>query len=114
MRTLKFSLAALVSFLPLVWAGPSPAKDSAGNLELARQLNEAFVEVAGKVSPAVVVINVVQDVSWPSEDEGDGEYDALPPGFWRRFHKEFERRLPDKVPGQGSGIIIRENGYISK
>ena len=87
------------------------AKSSSSNLELARQLNQAFVEIAEKVSPTVVVINVIQALPQNiKDDEDNGDYESLPPGFWRQFHQQFHR--PDKVPGQGSGVIIRENGYI--
>jgi serine protease Do len=116
MITVKVKLSppmlALCCLLLLPQLGP--AKDSSTNLELARQLNQAFVEVAEKVSPTVVVINVVQKISRPSPDDQEGEnpLDSLPPGFWRRFHKQFEQRMPEKTRGQGSGIIIRENGYI--
>ncbi|HEY5914899.1 MAG TPA: trypsin-like peptidase domain-containing protein [Verrucomicrobiae bacterium] len=80
----------------------SPAGDAA------RQLNEAFVEVAEKVSPAVVVINVVQRVS--VEPEENNPNDSFPPGFWREFHKQFQR--PERSYEEGSGIIFRPNGYI--
>ncbi len=96
------ALGLILSSLPL------PAKEASSDLALARQLNQAFVELAERVSPTVVVINVVQKVS-QNEDE-NGDYEALPPGFWRDFHDQFKR--PDKVPGQGSGIIIREDGFI--
>lgn len=77
--------------------------------DVAHALNEAFVQVAEKVSPSVVVLNVVQRAAEeivPDEDNSD----SFPPGFWRDFHKQFKR--PEKTYGEGSGIIVRENGYI--
>jgi hypothetical protein len=44
------------------------AKDSSP-LDLARQLNEAFIEVADAVSPAVVILKVTEK---PSEDSDEG------------------------------------------
>lgn len=101
----------LIAFGVLFCWEPVLAKGSISNLDLARRLDQAFVELAEKVSPTVVVINVIQTVS-PSalDDEDNGDYEGLPPGFWRSFHEQLKR--PQKVPGQGSGIIIRENGYI--
>ncbi len=77
--------------------------------DLVRQLNESFVQVAEKVSPSVVVIRVVQRVTSSDAEEENGG-DSFPPGFWREFHKQFKR--PEKTFGEGSGIVIRENGYI--
>ncbi len=98
----------------LLSAATLQAKAPQASLELARQLNQAFVEVAEKVSPTVVVINVIQKVSPPSMSEGeeDGSFDSLPPGFWRRFHQQFQQQMPEKTRSEGSGIILRENGYI--
>jgi serine protease Do len=107
-------------FLILRWSAclvmalrPAPARAASANLELARQLNQAFVEVAEKVSPAVVVIKVVQEPAAPSlEDDNNGLLDSLPREFWRYFHKQFGDQFPEKVQGEGSGVILREDGYI--
>jgi serine protease Do len=79
--------------------------------ELVHKLNEAFIELVEQVSPSVVVINVVQRTpELASEDEGT--FDSLPPGLLRRFHEELKKGQPETLLSQGSGIIIRENGYI--
>jgi serine protease Do len=80
------------------------------NLELARQLNQAFVEVAEKVSPAVVVITVTQKASLTGRLEAADEppEESSPREFWHWFY----RQMPEESIGQGSGVIIRENGYI--
>ena len=95
------------------------AKDSPA-LDLARQLNQAFIEVADKVSPAVVVITVTQKASASQSDEGED-----PLQQFRRFFEEpngqprgnrgnHGNRAPrqHKTEGQGSGIVITEDGYI--
>jgi serine protease Do len=100
-----FTIAALLTLLPS--ASPST------NLDLARQLNAAFVEVAEKVSPTVVVITVKQKapVFTPIEpDEDSGE--TIPPELWKFFHDQFRDRVPEDSAGQGSGVIIREDGFI--
>jgi serine protease Do len=88
------------------------AKEPSANLQLARQLNQAFIEVAEKVSPAVVVISVIQrPVAAPSEDE-ESPPEGISPELWRYFRKRFEQRSPGKTLGEGSGVIIRSDGYI--
>jgi serine protease Do len=82
-------------------------------LELARQLNEAFVQVAEQVSPSVVVIRVDQHVEVISVDEDDEDsLDVVPREFRRYFRRRGEDPAPEKSVGQGSGLIIREDGYI--
>ena len=80
------------------------AKDTPSNLDIARQLNQAFIELAEKVSPAVVVINVSQKPAVRRSEEEPDEED--PYGELRRRMREMPSR------GQGSGIIIREDGFI--
>lgn len=115
--------AGLVTWL--VWAPVLAAADRKTEaLELARLLNEAFVAVAEQVSPAVVVISV----SRQAERGGEGELESSP--FWEWLPREFRRQLeerfrrrPESEPpaprprapvfsGQGSGFIIREDGYL--
>jgi serine protease Do len=94
-------------------------------LEMARQLNQAFVEVAEKVSPSVVVIKVAQAPRASAFDDSDNPFwDLVPKEFRRQFEEEREKRRrdqadPDTRPGrppvfdgQGSGVIIRDDGYI--
>jgi len=123
MKTMKFCLLLLLA------AGFGPARRSAAaedharsspNLELARQLNQAFVEVAEEVSPMVVVITVTQKAApalkLPSEtdqDDGEDPLDRFPPEFRRFFRQhQFDETPPQKTQGEGSGIIIRPDGYI--
>src|SRR3954470_18304601 len=79
--------------------------ESSVNLSVARQLNQAFVEVAQKVTPSVVIINVTQKSSSASFSDDENSGDFIPP--------ELRHHLNDEaVRGQGSGIILREDGYI--
>ena len=104
--------AALMGLLLSVLPG-LPQSVSA-NLKLARQLDQAFVEIAEKVSPAVVVINSVRKPSAPPLDSGmdDNFDDVLPPDSLRRFHEQLRPETPEKTRTQGSGLIIRRNGFI--
>lgn len=106
---------ALLAFAGLL----SAAEPSPGPMELARQLNEAFVRVAERVSPSVVVIAVTRRA-----EAAASELEASP--FWEWFPREFRRQFEERFRaqpenphrrapldrGQGSGVVIREDGYI--
>lgn len=106
--------AALCTATPTL----SAAENENGGLNIARQLNRAFVSVAKKVSPSVVVIRVTQEVEAPRSrmrnpffDWFEDQFpDRLPEEFRRRFQEEGRKR---EVRGQGSGVIIRKDGYIA-
>jgi len=97
------SAAALMGGGTSVLALDSPA------LTLARQLNEAFIEAADRVSPAVVVIEVTEKV----RDGGEEVpwWDLLPPED-RRHHRHRRGSRPETVEGEGSGVVVSEDGYI--
>ena len=121
----NLSLPALL----LVLGTATPATAASKSLELARQLNEAFVEVADTVSKSVVVIEVTFK---PSAEGAEGErnpmLDRLPDWFRREFLPDAEtpdespnnaprsqrrsRRQAPIIPGSGSGVVLREDGYI--
>src|ERR1051325_961192 len=104
-RSLNLPLfAAAIAMLGLIAALASP------NLDLARQLNQAFVEVAEKVSPSVVVITVTQKPGTDTTGESSDPDDSSSDEFWREFHERL--RDSEESVGQASGIIIRENGFI--
>lgn len=100
--------AALVCAYAGEPAVASKAARGPASLEVARQLNEAFVQVVEKVSPSVVVINVVQKPSLASNDDSSAQ--STPPR--RRFFHQFDDQPEEKSLGQGSGIIVREDGFI--
>lgn len=95
---------------------PAIAEDS--NLDLARQLNQAFIQVAENVSPSVVVITVTQKTnSMAAFSSGDASDDEGDLSDWLRrwLRRKDQKDNPDnteKTWGQGSGIIIRTNGFI--
>ena len=72
-------------------AAPASSKAPGTALDLARQLNEAFVEVAERVTPSVVVISVVQKrVTHAADDDAEGGLEGLPREFWRYFRRPLE------------------------
>ena len=108
--------------------GRLPAKDVTSALELAKQLNQAFIEVADLVSPSVVVIRVAHRpdyIDLEMEEDNNDLLERLPPEFrkWFRQQAEPEAKPRPRQPrrrgagkpifdGQGSGVVMREDGYI--
>ena len=114
--------SALLLAAALPWAARAATNSPA--LDLARQLNEAFVEVADKVSQSVVVIKLAHKPGATDlDDAGNPFWDLVPKEFRKQFEEEFEKRKKktaedDSTPrppifdAQGSGVIIRDDGYI--
>jgi len=115
----------------LVWGLMLPLALHAANitnspaLDLAHQLNKAFIEVAETVSPSVVVLKIAQKPRpEPLDDPENPLWELVPKEFREQLERELERRRkramddedrPQRAPefnGQGSGVIIREDGYI--
>jgi len=94
------------------------------NMSLARQLNNAFIEVADKVSPSVVVIRVAHKnrVAALLDGEEGQQWEFIPKEFRKQLEEYFkkqkeqeEQEEPNGEPrydGQGSGVVIRKEGYI--
>lgn len=104
-----------------------PAAPSA--IDLARQLNRAFADVAERVGPSVVIIRVAHKnphAALDMEDPDSPFFEQLPEEFRRWFErrrkpappKEDEEEstpTPPRDPvydGQGSGVVIRKEGFI--
>jgi serine protease Do len=92
-------------------------------LTMARQLNQAFIELADKVSLSVVVISVAQKPDREFNMEDHPFFEMLPEEFKERLKRQHEERWKreENTPpsqrepifnGQGSGVVIREEGYI--
>jgi serine protease Do len=109
MHRFKTAFYCLLAAALMAGAGPVLALDSPA-LSLARQLNEAFIEVADKVSPAVVVIEVTEKAS--DTDEEGSWWDLLPPEDRPRHHKHKRGSRPETVEGEGSGVVVSADGYI--
>ncbi len=105
----------------------SSATDPAllNSLELAHRVNEAFVALAASASPAVVVINVATRPSANPVDldpTPDGE--PMSPELRKFLDEHLPQRQGNPQPpptsstqpiaydSQGSGLILREDGYI--
>lgn len=104
-------------------ATPTPVGEASPALALARQLNQAFIELAEKVSPAVVVVSVAQKPGAEFDMEDHPFLEMFPPEMREQFKKQKEqkRNKSEQSPrarrepvfnGQGSGVVIREDGYI--
>src|SRR5713101_6681661 len=88
----------------LAWvSGNTVAKEPSSALELARQLNQAFIEVADQVSPSVVVVQVAHKANF-SEAEQDGDNP-----FWDLIPREFRRQFEQQHPPQPRERPRREN-----
>ena len=119
----RFS-ANLGLILSLTIAVPALADKASPALELARQLNEAFVQVAEQVSPAVVVVMVAQKPGYDNFDPSNSPFwDYLPPELRKQLEDQLEERKrkgneerppqgPRQYTGEGSGVVIRDEGFI--
>ncbi len=82
-------------------------------VDLARQLESAFVSVAAEASASVVVITTTQKAAVGREAPMDPE--ELPEDSPFRFffrHHGFPMPEPRDTDSQGSGVILRKDGYI--
>src|SRR5580693_8985545 len=116
MKMIKTTLlCAVTSALAIAASVSARAADApASPIDLARQLNEAFIQVADQASPAVVIIEVAGKTTQDDTQDDNGSFwDALPPEV-RRYFADHARRHkhPHKFSGEGSGIIVSKDGYI--
>jgi serine protease Do len=101
------------------WTSPA-----ASSIDLARQINQVFIDVAEKASPAVVVVSVAHKANYVNPEEEDNPFfQLLPPNVRRQLEEQREklRKEQENQPrfhhepffdGQGSGVVIRKEGYI--
>lgn len=121
---MKTCLLFVVLALGIDWSGTvrTEARDSelSSAMETARKLNEAFVSVASKASPSVVVINVLTHTPPSTMDaEMPSDFDELPPELRKLIEDHLNHPPPNRrnqpppaYDSQGSGVVIREDGYI--
>lgn len=118
-------ITAVLLLHPAVYTSAAATSDSKA-LELARELDRAFTDVSAAASQFVVVIKVT--IRPEVSDLGSGSnpwLDKLPDWFKKEFMPDEDnsddsapspRRGPGRRPpetfGQGSGVIIREDGYV--
>ncbi len=101
MKVSKLAAMAMAT-TALVAVGEPTTVPNTQSLDLARQLNDAFIQVADHVSSCVVVIEVSE------KDSNDG-----PTGPLKRFFQGHPHRWQrHQMDGEGSGVIITEDGYI--
>jgi len=115
------SSALLLLALASALAAPASAADKPSPaVELARQLNQAFIEVADKASASVVVLRIAHKPGYQSpEEEANPLWEMVPKEFRKQLEDQMERRRQRRqrssepvFDGQGSGVVIREDGYI--
>ncbi len=102
-------------------ARSTPRVPSSNSITLADSLSAAFREATSAISPSVVNITTVQRVAAsPGNLTQQPDMSQIPEEFRRFFDFGNEPRSPlnaqpGPMPerrGQGSGVIIRSNGYI--
>ncbi|MBC8095219.1 MAG: trypsin-like peptidase domain-containing protein [Akkermansiaceae bacterium] len=106
MKAAPALLLALASVVPNVPNALFSAETNRPHFDLVRQLNEAFVQVAESVSPAVVVLTVTEKAPVFAEPTNLPGTNRLAP------HPRFHHFEDEPLEGKGSGIIIRKDGYI--
>lgn len=104
----RFCLFALFALFLLPAA--TPAAESEG-VKIAKALSNAYAEIAERVTPSVVAIEVNRELT--EEEELDQIPFALPPEMKKYFRQKMRQQRPRNQPqGMGSGIIVDENGTI--
>src|SRR2546425_484701 len=113
-HAVRLILLATLALAPL----PLAAKENSAAMDLARQLNQAFIEVADKAPPAMVVIKLAHKPDYRDLDDGSNPFFDMVPELRKRFEEQFKKRQQRQsrrepvYDAQGSGIVIREDGYI--
>ena len=116
-RCLTIGLAVFLTAAgPPLYAASAPTATSKSDLDLARHLENAFESVADQTSPSVVVITSQRKASdaveSPEGDEGENgqQFQGTPFEFF--FRHVPQGHFHEPIDSQGSGIILRKDGYI--
>ncbi len=84
---------------------PTVAPEAAApGKDVVHQLNSAFARVFETVAPSVVIIEVTK-----KSDENETTLDDL---FFQAPDDPHHRRAPEPVQSEGSGFVVRPDGYI--
>lgn len=105
-------LAAIMGLVLVLGIMPVGAQDAPSAL---KQLDEAFVAVAQKVTPAVVNISSSKKgVSAPMGEDLEPFFKNHPfrDFFGDDFFKRFKKAPPHRQQGMGSGVLMSEDGTI--
>lgn len=113
--TIGFSLI-LAASLPACLAEGAATPASNGDIDLARHLEGAFERVAEQTSPSVVVITTKHKAAEPESQGGEDGENGQGQQFEGSPFEFFFRHMPQQhepdVESQGSGVILRKDGYI--
>ncbi|MGI8891360.1 MAG: trypsin-like peptidase domain-containing protein [Chthoniobacterales bacterium] len=96
--------------VPAAAAQPTPtipAADAAPGKDVVHQLNSAFAKVFEIVAPSVVIIEVTKKA-----DGNDASLDDLFFQAPNDADPDQGRRAPEPVQSEGSGFIVRQDGFI--
>lgn len=83
---------------------------TAGSLSDVAAMEQAFVDIADRVGPAVVSVVASYTVSSPASPWGDENFDEFFRHFFEAPPQQMERQQP--VISAGSGVIVTTDGYI--
>ncbi|MDQ3624331.1 MAG: trypsin-like peptidase domain-containing protein [Verrucomicrobiota bacterium] len=112
MRPTPALFFGLTLLTPLAVRAEEPPRNP-GGITLLRALDQGFVEVFEKVAPSVVVITAVKRGNADEELDLRGFESFLRDGEGRPRNAPKEQlRLPPPSLSEGSGFIIRPEGYI--
>lgn len=81
-----------------------PPEAAAPGKDVVHQLNRAFEKVFETVAPSVVIIEVTK--------KNDGNETSLDDLFFQAPDDPHHRQMPEPVQSEGSGFIVRQDGYI--
>lgn len=114
LRSFTIGLALALVALPGLSQALTPTPPGPdGDMDMARRLENAFVKVAEQASKSVVVITSSRSIEAkagsPGGEELGEQFEGTPFEF---FFRRLPRGHPRHVDSQGSGIILRPDGYI--
>lgn len=94
-------------------AAEKPSQPTSPPHITAKDLSNAFVEVAKKVSPSVVSIRSERTVTAQRYPFGEDFFKGTPfEHFFEEFFKRQEPPMRRKQMGEGSGVIVDPKGYL--